>query len=120
MNIKNQLICFLIVAILSLCTFNNVAAAPVSKLTLDTHSNYAEDVRRDGQQTYLLAAFYSPTFSGDATAVTMGGGQSIPLMGILSYGTPLRPPSPTLDYSHGIPNAMVNIKSALFRCLSFV
>ena len=40
----------------------------------------------------------------------MGVGQSIYLTGVLSSGTPLGPPSPTLDYSHGIPNAMVYIQ----------
>jgi len=97
-----------VIAILTICTFNSVAAAPASKQTTDVHSNYAVDVKEE-QQTYLTA--YLGT--GDATAVKMGVGQSINLTGVLSSGTPLGPPSPTLDYSHGIPNAMVYIQSKL-------
>ena len=79
MNIKNGLICVLIVAILSLCTFNSVAAAPVSKQTPDIHSNYAADVR-GGQQTYLITTLNF----GNATTVTMWVGQYVWLTGVLS------------------------------------
>jgi hypothetical protein len=54
MNIKNRLICILIVAVLSLCMLNGVTAAPVGKQATDVHSNYAVDVRGQ-QQTYLTA-----------------------------------------------------------------
>jgi len=109
MNIKNGLICLLIVALLSLCAFNGVAAVPVSKLTPDTHSNYAGDVRGK-QQTYLLARFFffAPTFYGEATTLTIGVGQSIHLKGVLSYDTP---PTNSTDYSHGISYKTLNIQS---------
>jgi len=97
MNIKNGLICVLIVAILSLCTFNSVAAAPVSKQTTNVHSNYAVYVNGK-QQTYLEA------YLGDATAITIGVGQSIYLSGILDL-------SPNFSPGNGIPNAMANIQS---------
>jgi hypothetical protein len=101
MNIKNGLICVSIVAILSLCTFNNVAAAPVSKLTPDTHSNYAGDMR-GGQQTYIV--FGDPTTNG----ITMGVGQHIAILGVLTYGTP---PTSSFNSPHGIPDATVNIQT---------
>ena len=97
MNIKNGLICLLIVAILSLCKFNSVAAAPVSKQTTNVHSNYAVYVNGK-QQTYLEA------YLGDATAITIGVGQSIYLSGILDL-------SPNFSPGNGIPNAMANIQS---------
>ena len=82
--------------------FNNVTAAPVSKQTTDVHSNYAMDVR-GGQQTYLLCS----DTQRNATALTIGVGQSVDLRGVLSSGTP-----PTsFDSSHGIPDATVNIQS---------
>jgi hypothetical protein len=102
MNIKNGLICVVIVAVLSLCTFNNVAAAPASKLTPDTHSNYVGDARGDGQQTYILA-----TLNSNETKVTGRVGQSVYLQGVLSSGTP---PASWRDSSHGIPNATVNVQ----------
>jgi hypothetical protein len=102
MNMKNGLICVLIIAISSLCTFNSVAAAPVNKLTPDTHSNYAGDMSA-GQQTYILA-----TLNGNATTIAMGVGQSVYLHGVLSSGTP---PASWRDSSHGIPDVTVNIQN---------
>jgi len=67
MNIKNGMICVSIAALLSLCTFNSVAAAPVSKQTTDIHSNYTVDVR--GQQQTHRTAYLG---NGTATAVTGG------------------------------------------------
>ena len=109
MNIKSQLICVLIVTILSLCSVSNVAAAPVSKLTPGIHSSYADDLK-GGRQTYILARFFffAPTFYGEATILTMGVGQSIHLKGVLSYDTP---PTNLTDYSHGIPYKTLNIQS---------
>lgn len=103
MNIKKRLICFLIVTVLSLCTFNTVAAAPVSKLTPDTHSNYAGDLR-GLQQTYILAGF-GPF--GDRTTWTIHVGESADLSYVLSCGIP---PTSTMDYSHGLRNAMVYVQ----------
>ncbi|MGB8311955.1 MAG: hypothetical protein WCE81_08850 [Halobacteriota archaeon] len=102
MNIKNGLICVLIVAVLSLCTFNSVAAAPASKLTPDIHSNYAADVR-GGQQTYLITTLNF----GNATTVTMWVGQYVWLTGVLSS----TPPTSWCDTSHGIANKTVNIQN---------
>jgi hypothetical protein len=110
MDIKNQLICLLIVAILSLCKFNNVVAAPVSKLTPDTHSNYAGDVRRDRQQTYLLISICGdgPPKNKDETTFTAGVGQNVYILGALASGTPpatsTEPPSNSID-------STVNIQS---------
>jgi hypothetical protein len=105
LNMKKGLISLLIVVILSLCAFNNVAAAPVSKLTPDIHGTYARDLKGK-QQTYLLA-----TLNGDRTTVTIGVGQDVSLDGVLSYS---RPPTSWLDTSHGIPNGTVNIQSMDF------
>jgi len=85
----------------------------VSKLTSNTHSNHAGDVRGDKQQTYLIASFspgiYLPMYT---TAV----GQSVNLYGILST-EPLPGNNVSLpDRSHGIPNALVfvwNVDSGL-------
>jgi len=77
------------------------AAAPVSKLMSDIHSNYAGDLRA-GQQTYILA-----TLNSNATTIVMGVGQSVYLHGILSAGTP---PASWRDSSHGIPDVTVNIQ----------
>ena len=41
MGMKNAILSLSIIAILTICMFNNVAAAPVSKQTTDIHSNYA-------------------------------------------------------------------------------
>ena len=54
MRMKNAILSLSIIAILTICMFNNVAAAPVSKQTTNVHSNYAVDVRGK-QQTYLDA-----------------------------------------------------------------
>ena len=102
MNMKNGMICVLIVALLSLCMFNNVAAAPVSKHPTNVHSNNAMDVRGN-QQTYLVAYLRN-----NQTAVTMAVNQSTYLYGVLSSGTP---PTSAYDPSHGIPNATINIQS---------
>ena len=104
MSIKNGLICLLIVAILSLCTFNGVAAAPASKFT-DIYSNYAGDVRDGRQKTYILATF---SWDANTTAITMGLGNSIYFNGVLASDTP---PTSAVDHSHGIPNATVNVQS---------
>ena len=109
MNTKNQLICVLIVVVLSPCTFNNVAATPVSKLIPDAHSNYAANAR-GLQQTYITA-FVS--FSGTmhpVTELTLGVGQSVSVFGVLSSDSPATAPS---DYSHGISNATVNIQTMI-------
>jgi len=100
MKIKNGLICISIVAIVSLCTFNGVAAAPVNKLTSDTHNNYTGDFR-GGQQTYLYLG------NSPKSQVTMGVGQSLKIYGTLAHGVP---PTSLDDCSHGIPNATVNIQ----------
>lgn len=97
-----MLISVVIISVLSLCSFNNVAAAPVTKLTPDTYSNYGGDLR-GRQQTYILA-----TINEDRTTVTMEVGQNASLDGVLSYGTP---PTSWLDTSHGIQNATINIQS---------
>ncbi|MGB8310505.1 MAG: hypothetical protein WCE81_01420, partial [Halobacteriota archaeon] len=82
MGMKNAILSLSIIAILTICMFNNVAAAPVSKLTTHIHSNYAGDVSA-GQQTYILAML-----NGNATTITMEVGQSVYLHGVLSSGTP--------------------------------
>jgi hypothetical protein len=99
MNVKNGLICVLIVALLTLCV-PNVAAAPVSKLTPNIHSNYAGDLR-GRQQTYLYLG------NSPKPQVTMGVGQSLKIYGTLAYGVP---PTSLDDCSHGIPNATINIQ----------
>jgi len=109
MNTKNQLICVLIIAISSLCTFNSVAAAPVSKLTLDTHSNYAANAN-GLQQTYITAFVCSSGTMHPATELTLGVGQSVSVFGVLSSDSPATAPS---DYSHGISNATVNIQTMI-------
>jgi hypothetical protein len=49
MRMKKAVISLSIIAILTICMFNSVAAAPVSKQTIDVHSNYAPDVRGDSK-----------------------------------------------------------------------
>ena len=85
-----------------MCVLNSVAAAHVSKHSIDAHGGYAVDVG-EKQQTYLVAYLRN-----NQTAVTMGVGQSIWLNGVLSSDTP---PSSANDTSHGIPNATINIQS---------
>lgn len=103
MNLKTGLTSMVIVALISLCTFNGVAAAPASKLTPGTQSNYAADVK-GGRQTYI---FLSLGPYGQ-TAVTIGVGQSVLLEGVLSFDTP---PTGICDCAHGIPDATINIQS---------
>jgi len=55
MNIKNMLISVAIVGVLSLCAFNSVTAAPVSKFTPDNQGNCAANVN-GRQQTCITAA----------------------------------------------------------------
>ncbi|MGB8310543.1 MAG: hypothetical protein WCE81_01610 [Halobacteriota archaeon] len=98
MRMKNAILSVSIIAILTICMFNSVAAAPMSKQTPDVHSNSAVDVRGQ-QQTYLL-------FGGTTnTGTTVGVGQSVQTSGILSHDTP---PTSLNDYSHGLPDATVN------------
>jgi hypothetical protein len=94
---KKAIISLLIIAILTICMFNSVAAAPVAKHSTDVHSGYAVD-ENGKQQTYIDA------YLGNARAITIGVGQSIYLGGILDL-------SPTFSPGHGIPNATVNIQS---------
>ena len=103
MRMKKAIISLsIIIALLTICMFNSVAAAHVSKHSTDVHSNYAVDVRGK-QQTYLAAYLRN-----NQTAVTMAVGQSTYLYGVLSSGTP---PTSAYDTSHGIPNATINIQS---------
>ena len=102
MNVTNTLIRLLIVAVISLCTFNGVAAAPVCKHPTDVHSSYATDVK-GGQQTYI--GLYLGPYS---RAITIGVGQNALLEGVLSFDTP---PTSTSDSSHGIPDATIKIQS---------
>lgn len=110
MDVKRGSTCIFVVVILSLCAFNSVAAVPISKLTPDIHSNHENIVRKEGQQTYILARFFffAPTFYGEATTLTVEVGQSIHLKGVLSYDTP---PTSATDYSHGIPYKTLNVQS---------
>ena len=101
MRIKNAILSLSIIVILTICMFNSVAAAPVSRQTTDVHSNYVADVRGQ-QQTYILATL------DDKTTATTGVGQSVSLGGVLSYG---KPPTSSIDSSHGIPDATLNIQS---------
>ena len=57
MNIKNQLICLLIVAVLSLCVFNNVVAAPVSKPTTVAHGTYGMYSREQAQYHITIVSY---------------------------------------------------------------
>ena len=102
MNVKNGMICVLIVALSLLGTFSTVAAGPVSKQLTDVHSGYAVDVRGN-QQTYLVTYLRN-----NQTAVAMAVNQSTYLYGVLASGTP---PTSANDTSHGIPNATINIQS---------
>ena len=102
MRMKKAILVLSIIAILTICMFNSVAAAPVSKQTPDVHSNYAVDMRGN-QQTYLTAWLGG----GDATT-TIGIGQNTYLAGALSSGAPS---TSLTDLLHGIANATVNIQS---------
>ena len=99
----------LIVVLLSPCTFNSVAAAPVSKLTPDAHSIYAASAK-GLQQTYITAFVCSSTTMHPATEFTLGVGQSVSVFGVLSSDSPATAPS---DSSHGISNATVNIQTMI-------
>ena len=99
---KNAILSLSIIAILTICMFNSVAAAPVSKLTPDIHSNYARDLR-GGQQTYIILYY----MGNGATTLTMGVGQYTYLYGILAD----TPPANLADYSHGLANKTVNIQT---------
>ena len=101
---KKAIISLSVLAILTICMFNSVAAAPVSKQTPDVHNNYVGDVRGGEQLTHIHATLGI----GEATAVTMGVGQYTYLRGVLSHGVI---PTSSDDCSHGIPNAMINIQS---------
>ena len=101
MKIKNAIISLLVIMILTICMFNSVAAAPVSKQTPDVHSNHAINVK-GVQQTYIFAAI------GGGKTVTMGVGKNVSVDSILSYGTPA---TSWQDTSHGIPNAIINIQN---------
>ena len=72
MRMKNAILSVSIIAILTICMFNSVAAAPISKQTPDVHSNSAVDVRGQ-QQTYLL-------FGGTTNTGTTVGFQSVKLV----------------------------------------
>ena len=98
MGTKKAIISLSIIALLSICMFNGVTAAPVTKHPTDVHSGYAADVRGN-QQTYLVAYYRN-----NQAAITIGVGQSIYLGGILDL-------SPNFSPGHGIPNATVNIQS---------
>ena len=102
MKMKKTIISLSIIALLSICMFNSVATARVTKHSTDVHSGYAADVRGN-QQTYLVAYLRN-----NHTAVTMAVNQSIWLNGVLSVGTP---PTSVNDTSHGIPNATINVQS---------
>jgi hypothetical protein len=102
MEIKKAILSVSIIALLSICMFTSVAAAPVSKHSTDVHSNYAADAK-EKQQTYLIAYLRR-----NQTAITIGVNQSIYLYGVLSAGTP---PSSANDTSHGIPNATINVQT---------
>jgi hypothetical protein len=102
---KKAILSLSIIAILTICMLNSVAAGPVNKQTTNVHSNYAVNVR--GQQQTYLAAYVGGI--GGATAATIGvGGQYDYLVGFLSFGTP---PASSWDFSHGMPNATINIQS---------
>ncbi len=107
---KNGLICVVIVAVLSLCMFNSVAAAPVSKLTPGTYSNYAGDARGGGQQTYLLISICGDEApkNKDQTTFTAGVGQNVYILGAITSGIP--PATSSEVPSNGI-NATVNVQS---------
>jgi hypothetical protein len=98
MEITKAILSLSIVAILAICMFDGVAAAPVSKQTTDVHRNYTVDVKGDRQQTYLVA------YLRNQTAITIGVDQPVYLGGILDV-------SPTFSPGRGIPNATVNIQS---------
>jgi len=97
MNIKNMLISVAIVGVLSLCAFNSVTAAPVSKFTPDNQGNCAANVN-GRQQTYITAAasLIDPFCPG--TKLTLQVGSPVELFGVLSasdkptsYLQPLQP-----------------------------
>ncbi len=98
MGTKKTIISLSIIAILTICMFNSVATARMTKHSTDVHSGYAADVRGN-QQTYLVAYYRN-----NQAAITIGVGQSIYLGGILDL-------SPNFSPGHGIPNATVNIQS---------
>jgi hypothetical protein len=102
MEMKKTIISLAIIAVLSICMFNGVATARVTKHSTDVHSNYAADVKGN-QQTYLVAYLRN-----NQTAVTMAVNQSTYLHGVLSAGTP---PTSAYDTSHGIPNATISVQS---------
>ncbi len=101
MNPKKEIISLAIIAMLTVCVFNSVAAAHVTRHSTDIHNGYAVDAG-EKQQTYLVAYLRN-----NQTAVTMGVGQSTWLYGVLSGA----PPASANDTSHGIPNATINIQS---------
>jgi hypothetical protein len=73
MNVKNVVIVVLIIALLTFC-MPNVAAAPVSKQTINVHSSYATDIPSKDQPILVLL------LSNNVTNV----GQSVDLFGLLA------------------------------------
>ena len=104
MNLKNGLICLIIIAILTACVPNVAAVPPMSNFTTNTHSNYVGDLKGDRQQTNI-DLYLGP--HGERV-VTIGLGQRALLEGFLSFDTP---PTSLYDSSHGIPDTTVNIQS---------
>ena len=49
MRMKKVIIYLSIIAIMAICMFNSVAAAPVSKQTINVHDTHTTYVRSDGQ-----------------------------------------------------------------------
>jgi len=105
---KKAILSLSIVAILTICMFNSVAATPVSKQTTDVHSNYAVD-ERGQQQTYLRISITGDAKpkNKDETTFTAGVGQNVYILGVLSSTVPTTSQEPP---QNGI-DAFVNIQS---------
>jgi len=58
-SLKNAIISLSVLAILTICMFNSVAAAPVSKQTPDVHSSYAMSAS-DKEQPVIAILLSNP------------------------------------------------------------
>jgi hypothetical protein len=83
MKIKNAIISLLVIMILTICMFNSVAAAPVSKQTTDDHRSYAMDAPIRTQTALVFALNNNTTVAN--TSVYIYGALAAKEHGAIHY-----------------------------------
>ena len=102
MNIKNRLICILIAALLSLCAFNGVAAAPVNKPTLAPYSGYTTQPTTATQTAMVIVLVSSSNQNGSVSSLNVTVNEKFGIVGALESGT-------SSEHLAGIGGATINI-----------